>query len=139
MYVNQYYTVHPKLLYCLNIWGFTYNVHLSKVFVNQKKLVRIIADVHFREHTSPIFNILQLFKLSSCFLYMCSLFVYKVLMNSMDNEFFQYQKAMYITRKYSSRNLLIPFVRASSSRDFICYTGPKYWNSLHERVKSAWS
>ena len=47
--------VHPNLLYGLNICGFNNKVHLSKVFVNQKKLVRMIADVHLREHTSPIF------------------------------------------------------------------------------------
>ena len=103
----------------------------------QKKLVRIIAVVHFREYTSLIFNNLQLFKLSSCYMYMCSIFVYKVLMNAPDNEFFQYQNAMYTTRNYSSRNLLISFVRTSTSRNSICYTGPKYWNSLPERMKSA--
>ena len=97
----------------LSIWDFTNKVHLNKVFVNQKKLVTIITGVHFRGQTSPILNNLHIFKLSNCSLYMCSIFIYKVLMINPDNEFFLYQNPMYTTGNYSSRKLLLPFVRTS--------------------------
>ena len=134
--------VYQNLLYCFSIWGFTNKVHLSQVFVNQKELVKIIAGVHFREHTSTVFNNLQLCKLSSCSMYMCSIFVCRVLIKTSDNELFHYQNAMYATRNFSSRKLLTSFVRNSSSRNSTCDIGPKHWNSLperRERVKSVMS
>ena len=129
--------VYPNILYYLSIWGFTNKVHLSKVLVSHKKLLRIINGVYIREHTSPIFNILQLFKFSTWSMNMCSIFVYKVLMNPPDNKFFQNQNAMYITRNYSSQNFLTPFIGTYSSMNSICYTGPKHWDSSPERMKSA--
>ena len=65
---------------------------------------------------------------------MCSIFVYKVLMNTPVNELFQYESARYTTSSSSSRNLLIPFVRASRLKNSICYLVQSI-EALPERVK----
>ena len=64
---NLYYTfIYPYLIYCIEIWGNTNDIHLDP-FKIKLKSIRAITFSHYRESTAPLFqnlnNILHFKKL----------------------------------------------------------------------------
>ena len=51
-----YSLVYPYLIYCVSVWGSTYQSNLSRVFILQKKIIRIISKVSFDSHTDVLFK-----------------------------------------------------------------------------------
>ena len=50
--VTLYYTfIYPYLCYCNHVWGNTFASYLEKLFLMQKKIIRIIHGVRPRTHT----------------------------------------------------------------------------------------
>ena len=130
--------IYPNLLYCLSLWGFTRKIHLDKINVAQKKIIRLIAGVPFRDHTAPIFDDLKLMKMESCSVYMCLLLVFKVMkFNNNYGWFHAHENVAYNTRSSSLRNLVVPFIRTTHSRQSIDYTGSLNWNLLPSSLKNA--
>ena len=75
-----YYTfIYPYLGYCNIIWGNTYSTYLSKLVILQKKIVRLIANLRFRAHTSDSFKKLKILsiKCKSIYKYQIGQFIYK--------------------------------------------------------------
>ena len=71
--------VLPYLNYCSLIWGNCAVTHLTRPFLLQKQVVRVIHGLPKREHTAPFFfrssllNVFDIYKLN------CAVFIYKVL------------------------------------------------------------
>ena len=59
--------VYPYLVYCISVWGSTYPSNLSRIFLLQKKVIRIISKSAFDAHTEPIFKQLKILKLSDIY------------------------------------------------------------------------
>ena len=54
--IKLYYSLaYPYFTYCNVVWGNTFPTHIKPLIVLQKKLVRIITNSHYLEHTSPLF------------------------------------------------------------------------------------
>ena len=53
----------PFLNYCLQIWGNTYPSNMSRLVILQKRIVRIIAHAHYRDHTNPLYKKYKILKL----------------------------------------------------------------------------
>ena len=54
---NLYFTfVYPYLIYCIEIWGNTNDIHLDPVIKLQKKSIRAITFSHYLESTDPLFK-----------------------------------------------------------------------------------
>ena len=64
------------MCYC-NVWGDTYVTYLEKLFLMQKKIVRIIQGARPRTHTKPLFDakILDVFQIDK---YLIGKFMYNV-------------------------------------------------------------
>ena len=52
--------VLPYLTYCTTVWAGVSSNRLKRIFLLQKRLVRIIAGVHYLAHSSPLFKSLNL-------------------------------------------------------------------------------
>ncbi len=61
----------------LHLWGSAYNTHLNPLIVGQKKAIRIIAKVCPREHTTPLFNRLEILPLNELYNFAIGSFMYK--------------------------------------------------------------
>jgi hypothetical protein len=48
--------IHSHLVYCINIYGCANSTALQKLKIKQKEAIRTIANVGYREHTSPLFK-----------------------------------------------------------------------------------
>ena len=58
--ITLYYSLlYPYLQYCVSVWGSTYPSNLSRIFMLQKRAVRIITKESFDAHTDPIFKNLK--------------------------------------------------------------------------------
>ena len=132
--VNLYYAfIYPFLSYCIHVWGSTHAVHLTKLKVLQKLVVRIIAGVPFRAHTSPLFKTLKLLKFDYIFILNIGIFMYKYnhkLLPSIFNSFFK-RNSEFHEYETSKRNMLIiPFCRTNRIKRTIRYQGVIIWNKI---------
>ena len=51
-----YIFVYPYNVYCNIIWGSAAKTNLSKIFILQKKIIRIMHNLGVREHTQSFFS-----------------------------------------------------------------------------------
>ena len=58
------------------VWGNTYNSLLKPLITLQKKAVRILTFSNFREHSSPLFKMLNIEKFPDLISYRIALFMY---------------------------------------------------------------
>ena len=63
-----YSLVYPYLSYCNITWASTYETNLNRIFILQKRAVRVLTNSDFRAHSAPLFlqlKILDIFKLNA--------------------------------------------------------------------------
>ncbi len=76
--VSLYYTLtYPYLMYCNEVWGCIQESKLQKLTIIQKKIIRIITNAHYLEHTNTMFDELEKLKLADINKYISSVFMYK--------------------------------------------------------------
>ena len=62
--VSLYYTfIYPYLTYCNSVRGDSFLCNLNRLYVLQKKVVRIISHANWKAHTEPLFKELKYFQL----------------------------------------------------------------------------
>ena len=60
--ITLYYAfIFTYLCYCNHVWGNTYITYLDKLYIMEKKVVRIIYGVKPRTHTKPLFEDVKIF------------------------------------------------------------------------------
>ena len=58
--------------YCNTVWGQAPKAYLDKLFILQKRMLRIINHVRFRDHTEHLFTSLQImniYQINKCLCY----------------------------------------------------------------------
>ena len=68
--------VYPYLIYCVSVWGSTYQSNLSRVFLLQKKIIRRISKVSFDSHTDVLFKENGILKFFDIYFYQIGKFMY---------------------------------------------------------------
>ena len=121
--------MYPYLCYCIEIWGSTYNTHLTSLYNIQKRALKIIFSLPIRTNTDFLFKKSHIFKLSEVYYYHVALFMYKYINGSLpsvfDNMFtINNQYHNYFTRQCGLFH--IPYVRTQSIR----FKGVTMWNEL---------
>ena len=53
-YLN-YTSIYPCLTFCTTVWSSTYVTNLNRIFLLQKRAVRIITNSDFRAHSEPYY------------------------------------------------------------------------------------
>ena len=66
----------PHISYCIQVWGTAASVHIERLHVLQKKIVRMICGVHPRTHT--LFQLLHLLSINQIRDYFAAIFMYKM-------------------------------------------------------------
>ncbi len=53
--MNLYHAfVYPHITYCNIFWGSTYNTHLNRLIILQNKIVRILSNKPYNDHTGEL-------------------------------------------------------------------------------------
>ena len=104
--------IHPFLTYGIIIWGNTHSATLQPLYIlKKKKTVRIMTFSSFDEHSTPLFRLLAIMKLSDLVTFHIALFMHwkfhnKVLLSYFDN-FFNSVLSIHITiHKVQQINLI---------------------------------
>ena len=70
--------ISPHISYGIHVYGTTASVHLNRLHVFQKKIVRMICGVHPRTHTEPLFKAMNILDIGQIRDYLIALFMYKM-------------------------------------------------------------
>ena len=131
---NLYYSfIYPYITYCNIVWGRAPKIYLSKIHVLQKRLVRIISQVGFRDHTQPLFKKQQILNIYQVNKNTCCDFMYKH-NRGMLPEIFNYVITLNVSpHSYNTRQgttYKIPYCYTKIRQNTLAYTGSKYWNTI---------
>jgi len=129
---------HSHLLYCTNIYSCTSQNNLNKIFLLQKKAIRIITKSSYTAHTDQLFSKLHILPLDRV--------ITQAKLTFMHSIYYEYAPPSFTTtwQTLSQRNpdlnlrnatdFLIPYPRIELYKRLPIYTLPTTWNS-HETVR----
>ena len=124
-----YSIIHPYLLYCLPIFGATYDVHLGPLKILQKRAVRIISGAGYLDHTETLFKSNKILKLQDLYKHSLACYVYK---NPEILDQF-YRNHNYNTRGRNS--FLPPFERLRMTEQSVIHNAVGFWNQIPMSIK----
>ena len=143
-----YSLVYPHLTYGIEVWGSADDLHLNRLLILQKKIVRLICYSDKRREdysfiaSNPLFRKLELHKIHDIFKIYLSKFIFKCLdkmtpvnfhswyqltaqLNRHDNR----SKFVDIDNSIKTRTLFIPTARTlHNGLKLLKVLGPKIWN-----------
>ena len=139
--INLYYSfAYPYLIYCNHIWGKKYPTSLEKIYLVQKKVIRIVTCSPYRAHTEPLCIANRILNVADINDYMIGIFMYNYMDGNVPNAF---QNFFHVNRNihdYELRNadaIQVPYGRLDIRRFSIIIAGANLWNSLPVYVKNA--
>ena len=122
--------VYPYLLYSNLVWGSTYITHSQSLTILQKKVIRIINDVHYLHSTNDLFINNRILKLKDINVFTLAIFMFKN----------RNLEAFRSNNPYNTRTRNLPrstFQRLSLTQHSVYYKGPIVWNSLPVLIREA--
>ena len=129
----------PHLNYCNIVWGNTYPTRLQKLFLLQKKAVRIITNSSHLTHTPPLFSKLSLLNIFDIHRHQCAIFVYKFIHKQLPVNFDSYFLSKHDVHSHNTRtshHLFAPSVNCDLFKRSILYNGVKVWNQCDFSIKN---
>ena len=120
--------IHSHLSYGTLLWGHHASTH--KLFILQKRAVRIICGVSSRAHCKPLFIELGILTLPSMFVLDCLLYVKQNLINC---------KACCTNHNYSTRNssdIYLQKCKYSITMNSFLYISYKFYNYLPDNIRN---
>ena len=130
--------VLPHLNYCCELWGNTYKTNLQNIVITQKKIIRIIHGVNFREHTNVLFHKSKILKFNDLVELNMSTIMYKAYYSTLPCNiqiFFsrkKYNETTVTTRQINT--FVLPRSRTTLKSMCISTRGVKLWNSIDKKI-----
>ena len=125
-----YSIIHQYILYCLPIFGATYNCYLEQLFLAQKRAVRTISCAQYDAHTEPLFFANKILKVHDMYKHYIASYAYSNL---------HLINAHRSQHNYGTRNndyLLAPRVRLRTREQSIVYNAVLIWNDIPDNIKT---
>ena len=140
---SVYYSlIYSHLIYCISSWGSAPQKHLDKIFVKQKKTIRIMTFSPYLAHTTPIFYHLKLLKLEDIFKLRVATLAFKIInLRNSNNSFTNKPRSTlnlphsYNTRAKTNRNIYPIFARTRLGQSSLEYQIPSIWNKLPNNIR----
>lgn len=128
--------VVPYLTYCVEVWGNTYRSTTHPLVTVQKRAIRIIHKVGFRDHTHELFLQSKLLKFDDLVKYNTAILLYKAYYKKLPENL----QKLFTTRERvhnlrGSAQFVLPKVRTTRKSFCMSVCGIKLWNSLDESIK----
>ena len=127
-----YAHVHSILSYCINLWGGTNGIHLNSLNIMFKRIIRIINNADFLDHTRPLLKSNKLLNIYDLYRYTL-LKEYFTIYILVDRDC-QYPRHNYNTRNHRA---IMPdrHRRTIFERSFL-YAAPYQYNRLPPHLKA---
>ena len=132
--INIYYSFfYPYITYCNHIWGNASKSYLNRIFILQKKIVRIISHEKRLAPTAQLFDKLGLIKFTDLNKYIVARFMFRWYNNETPSMFHNYFTLNHDVHNYRTRQaeyLHIPSARTNLGKKSIRFHGAIIWNKL---------
>nr|CAI5820161.1 unnamed protein product [Callosobruchus analis] len=127
--LQAYYSYfYSHMVYGVLLWG--HSSHASRVFALQRKCLRVMYQLGYRDSCVGTFTNMGILTLPSVYILDCLMYVKRNISNYSKNlDFHSYQT------RYRN-NIVIPYSRVQRARDGHNFYGIKFYNLLPELVKS---
>jgi hypothetical protein len=136
--LTLYYSmVYPYLLYCIEVWGSSGQTRMSSLFKLQKKALRIITSANFYAASDPLFNNLQILKLSQIYLNSVAIIMFKYvkgMLPSIFDDLFNRNRDINLRVTRNSYKLAVPRCRTELHKKSMRFQGPTVWNKCEDLV-----
>ena len=131
----QSYIVHGS-----TVWSFTSQKNMKKIFVFQKKCMRLLTVSDYREHTSPIFKSLKVLKLQDIIKFSILKLIYFYFNDQLPLQV----KNIFIKNEsvnpYKTRGGKLFFIPHINTTHFgtksLRYNGPLTWNNFSQSMNN---
>ena len=130
--------VLPYVMYCNVVWSNTYPTRLQRLYILQKRIVRICLMSDFNAHSIPLFQQLQFLNIFQLNQYCISLMVFKHKTDKLPINLTTMMKCKKSVHNYNTRNPDNYFIEKCLSTNCLFtfrHTGPKIWNSLPRDIR----
>ena len=132
--------IHPHILYCIEAWGSTYEIHAKSLITLQKRAVRVITFSPPQCHTEDLFKFIKILPFHKLYFSTVCLLVYNELSN-MSSVKFGFQDC-FSSHCYNTRNRNI-MSQSHHRTNYFCQsvlnTGPKFYNLVPNKIKNSFS
>ena len=131
--------VYPYLIYCITVWGSTYQTNLKRLITLQKKVIKIISNVPFDAHTDNLFRDHQILKFNDIYLFQTAKFMFLYTKGLLPNTFNNMFTLTNQIHSYNTRNSNCFYVfpcRTNIRRFSIRFRGPQFYNSLNQEIQN---
>ena len=132
--INLYYTfIYPFIIYCNIVWGRAPTLHLSKIHILQKQIIRIISHAEFRSHTYVLFKAHQIMNIYQLNKYVTCILKYKHSRGMLPNIFNDIFMKHTLSHNYNMRQHIadkIQHCKTNTKQNTLTYVGPKLWNTV---------
>ena len=133
--ITLYYSfVYPYYTYCNHIWGSSCSKNIKRLFVLQKKAIRIICHAHMRSNSEPLFREMKLLNVWQINKFLIGQFMYKSYHNLLppifDSNFVRTRGIHQYDTRQAPAYFDIIKVRTEYRKASIRFRGPTIWNNL---------
>lgn len=126
-------------MYSNIIWSNCPGYLTNRIFMLQKKAVRLICNTSYLAHTSPLFTELKLLPIEKLIKLQLAIFMYSWsnnLLPKIFDELFIYNREIHQYPTRRRENIHIGPVRTSLVQKSFLHEGPKLWNELPLHIRS---
>ncbi len=135
-----YSLIHPYLVYGVTLWGGTHLTYLKKLFILQKKAIRIINKTNYLHHTHSLFHDNAILKLADLYNLEVAKYLYrfskKVLTKPLQ-KLFTTHSSLHNYNTRNRNNPCIPLNKSTSSIISIIQKGPIIWHKVPNELKKS--
>ena len=123
--------LYPYLSYCITIWGNAPASTLDPIFKLQKRAVRIVYNIKYRDSTKMACKKAKLLRLPELYTFSILIFMYKFknnLLPEIFNTFYVENSSYHNYPTRHAKNLRNPRVRTKLATTFVKNIGVTIWN-----------
>ncbi len=131
--------IQPHLNYGISFWGGTHESHINKLVTQQKKIIRMITNSKYNDHTDPLFEGLKLLKLKEIHKLNAAKLMYKVCKCDLPEPLIKLYGLNATLHTHNTRQIYNPHVRYRRTQlaaRQINHLGPKVWQQLPNNLKT---
>ena len=129
--------MYPYFTYGIQVWGNTYQTFVNKIFLLQKRALRVITCSKYLASTQPLFDKSKIMKLDDIKNYVTGFFMYQLPKNY--KHFFTKSKDIHSHNTRTCDDYSLIHCRTNVRRSSFKFFGAKLWNSipLHIRLSKS--
>ena len=126
-------------MYSNIVWGNCSSHSLQKLFLLQKRAIRVITNANYLAHSQPLFKKLKILNIYDINKVQIASFMFSYSKQLLPNYFDEYFEYNININKYNTRNankMYVPFYH-NFSRTTVRFIGPQSWNLLPNDLKDS--